>query len=232
MTSLQALAVNTAAAVRLSIADRHQHREECAMCRPDQECPRAMAMFADHQARVQRARSNLLTYLPHGSVITYAGALTRMHGEWWINDTCADCDHTALRLVRGRGMTLSHVLLSEITSTPILQPRAGETLPAAREAARELAVILTMGNVTLPMIVDINGLGVCTLAYPRGTYDHEISVAESTRTAEASYTLAALRAVPVLASAMANGNAAGVSGITERLLKLREAAADVRRKSR
>ncbi|MEW1845926.1 hypothetical protein AB0392_48930 [Nonomuraea angiospora] len=230
MTSLQALAVQTAASVRLGIADRHKHREECGMCRPDQECPRAAAMLADHQARVQRSRSNLLTYVPHGSVITYAGALTRMHGEWWVNDTCGDCDHTALRLVRGRGMTLSHVLLSEITSAPILQPGAGATLPAAREAARELAAILAMGNVALPMIVDINGLGACTLAYPRGTYDHEISVAESANTAEASYVLAALRTVPVLASATTNGNAAGVSGVVERLVKLRKAAMATRMK--
>jgi hypothetical protein len=228
MTSFATLAANSAAAVRLSVADRHQHREECAMCRPDQECPRAANLYADHVARVQRARSNLLTYLPHGSAITYAGKLSKMHGEWWVTATCADCDHTAYRLVRPRGMALRHVLQSEITSAPILQPGAAETLPATREAAREVAAILAMCNVALPMIVDINGLGVCTLAYPYATWEHEIGVADSADSAETSYVLGALTAVPVLASAAISGDVAGIERMTEVLGKVRAAARDVR----
>ncbi|MEV1003463.1 hypothetical protein [Nonomuraea sp. NPDC050202] len=232
MTSLQTLAAITAAAVNLSHADRERHQKECAMCRPDQECPRAAAMSADHAARVQRCRSNVLTYLPKGSLVAYSGRLTRMHGEWWVRSTCGCCDHTALRLIRGRGLILPHVRLSEITSAPILQPRAGETLPAARAAAREISAILALGGVTLPLLVDINGLGACTLAYPRATYDHEIAVAEAADTEAGSYVLAALRAVPILASAAANGNAAGIPGITQRLIKLREAAASTHRTHR
>ncbi|MFB4283679.1 MULTISPECIES: hypothetical protein [unclassified Nonomuraea] len=57
-------------------------------------------------------------------------------------------------------------------------------------------------------------------------------MSHSRRHRGASYTLAALRAVPVLAGAASSGNAAGIPGITERLVKLREAAADVRRTHR
>ncbi|TMR90551.1 hypothetical protein [Nonomuraea basaltis] len=232
MTTLQALAVNTAATVRLSVADRHRHREECAMCRPDQECPRAAAMFVDHQARVQRSRSNLLTYLPKGSVITYAGKLPKMHGEWWVHDTCACCDHTAPRLVRGRGMTIRHVLLSEITSAPMVHPGAGDALAAAREATREIAAILLMCRVALPMVVDINGLGACTVAYPRPTWDHEMNVAENADTVEASYVAATLRTLPELAKAASNGNALGIKRVTRVLAKLREAARETRQHQR
>lgn len=232
MTSLQGLALSTAATVRLSQADRQHHGDECTMCRPGQECPRAAAMFADHVARVQRSRSNLLAYLPKGSVITYAGALSRMHGEWWVRDTCADCDHTAFRLIRGRGMSVSHVLLSEITSAPILQPRAGEVLANAREASREIAAILAMTGVTLPMIVDINGLGAATVAYPRATWDHELSVGESADTPEASYTVATLRTLPELARSAANGNAAGIARLTDTLAKLRDAVKETRKTQR
>ncbi|MEU7855204.1 hypothetical protein [Nonomuraea sp. NPDC049141] len=230
MTSLQTLALNTAASVRLSVADRHAHRDECAMCRPDQECPRSAAMYADHQARVQRSRSNLLAYLPKGSVITYAGRVPKMHGEWWVQDTCVDCDHTALRLVRGRGMAIKHVLLSQVHSAPMLHPGAGEALPAAREATREIAAILAMGNVALPMIVDINGLGACTVAYPRATWDHEVSVAESAETVEASYVLAALSSLPELAKAATSGNALGIKRVTRALAQLREAARGARKR--
>jgi hypothetical protein len=233
MTTLQILATRSAAAVRLAHADRLRHREECAMCGPDKDCPRAEETFADLQGRVQRSRSNLAAYLPKGSHVTYGGALTRMHGEWWVSATCTDCDHTAYRLVRGRGLILPHVHLSEITSAPIVQPYAAETMAVAREAVRELAAILAMGKVTLPMIVDINGLGACTLAYPRATSEHEIAVAEATQppTPEASYVLAALRTLPVLAAATANANVAGIPGITERLAKLRDAATRARRAS-
>ncbi|SEU46479.1 hypothetical protein [Nonomuraea wenchangensis] len=233
MNVLQNLAARSIAAVRLAHADRLRHREECGMCGPDQECPRAAEQFADLQARVQRARANLTTYLPRGSLVTYGGALRRMHGDWWIHATCTDCDHTAYRLIRGRGMTLPHVHLSEITSAPILQPRAAQTVDAVRDAVREVTAILAMNEVRLPMLVDINGLGACTLAYPRAAYDHEIAVAEAVQpqTPEAAYVLAALRALPLLASAADNGNAAGAAGVTQRLLKLRETAARVHRAS-
>ncbi|TYB71194.1 hypothetical protein FXF51_01795 [Nonomuraea sp. PA05] len=231
MTTLQDLAVRSAAAVRLGAADRARHAELCAMCRPDQECPRAAEMFTDHQARVQRSRSNLLAYLPRTSMITYAGKVRNLHGEWWVADTCADCDHTAYRLTRPRGMAMRHAHLSEISSAPVLHPGAGEALAPAREAAREAAAILAMCGIVVPIIVDINGLGACTFAYPRATWEHELSVAETADTVEGSYAAATLRTFPDLATATSRGNALGIHRMSRVLDKLRAAAQDTRGKS-
>ncbi|WP_188197267.1 hypothetical protein [Nonomuraea sp. SYSU D8015] len=228
MTSFATLAVNSAAAVRMIQADRIQHREACSLCRPDVECPYAAALTADHASRVQRARSNLLVFLPRGSVVTYAGDRRNQHGSWWVADTCHDCDHTAYRLVRPHGATIEHISIAEITSAPVLHPGAGEALAAAREAAREMAAVLAACRVTLPVIVDVNGLGACCVAYPRATWEHEVSVSESRDDENASYAQAALRLLPALAAAARNGNAGDIAPITDALRKVQNVIREAR----